>query len=326
MRRSAGSLFRYFAVRLALIFPTAVAASLVMFIVMIVLPGDVTFTILSGSPHTEAMRTALRAELGLDDPWHVQYLRWLSGTATGKGQSLETKESIGSIVSRQFPVTALLTLYTILLSVVVSIPLGTIAAAKQNRFADYSIRVFSLAGLAVPGFWLGSIVILVLLKLFRWTPPIIYSGLFEDPIAHAQIVVWPVLLLAWQYSSHLVRVTRSSVADSMSKEFVMVARARGESERRILTRYALRNSMLPPITTLGLQFGSLLGGAIVLETIYGLPGIGRGLVHAALARDIPVVLSLATLVVVAYQLINVVVDGLYIAADPRVGISNRDPQ
>ena len=314
---------RYIAWRLALIAPTVLAASLVVFGVMRVLPGDIVLVILSGSGEaavsTEA-REALEEELSLNDPLPVQYGQWLWSMVNGQfgGRSFESREPIRSIISRQLPVTLLLTGYTMLLSVTVSLPLGILAAVRSNRWPDYVIRVATLGGLALPKLWVALIVILGLLLLFGWSPPIIYAAPWSNPWSHLQMVAWPALILAWEYSSHLVRVTRSSMLEALSQAHITTAKSKGLPEHSIVLRHALRNALIPVVTMLGLQFGSLLSGALILETIFGLPGIGRGIVQAALARDYPVIQSLATLLVLVSLVVNLAVDTIYTLIDPRI--------
>jgi len=321
--RDDSSMRRYIARRLALIVPTVLVASIVVFAVMRVLPGDVVLVILSGSGESAVSpeaREALQEELGLNDPLHVQYGRWLWSMVNGEfgGNSLESREPIRSIIGRQLPITLLLTGYTILLSVFVSLPLGVLAAARRNRWPDYAVRMVTLGGLALPNLWVALLVILGLLVFFSWSPPVIYSAPWSDPWNHIQMLAWPVMILAWEHSSHLVRVTRSGMLDALSQVYVTTARSKGLQEYAVLLRHAFRNALIPAITTLGLLFGSLLSGALVLETMFGLPGIGRGLVQAALSRDYPVIQSLATLLVLLSLVVNLAVDLVYKLIDPRI--------
>lgn len=316
---------KYLATRVALVIPTALAASLLIFVIMRVLPGDVALTILSDTPHSVEMREALRDELGLNDPLALQYGRWLWRMVNGEfgGQSLQMREPIGAILARQLPVTVLVAFYTMVLSILISVPLGVAAALRPRRWIDISIRLLTLGGLALPNVWLALVLILVLLRVFRWSPPIIYSGLTVNPADHFALVVWPVLLLTWQYSSHLVRAVRSAMIDSLTSVHSVAERARGIRERTIVWAHAGREALVPTITVLGLQFGTLLGGTIVLEMVFGLPGVGRGLVQAAIARDYPVVQSVAFLMVTLYLVVNVVVDATYRLADPRIRLASR---
>ena len=320
------NLASYILRRISLAVPTVLTASIVVFLIMRVLPGDVSLTILSGSPHTAEMRESLREELGLNDPLPVQYGKWLWSMVNGNfgGLSLEGRQPISSFLARRLPVTLLLAVYTVVLSILISVPLGILAALK--KWPDRIIRVITLGGLALPNVWLALLAILGLLMFFRWSPPIIYSGLLEDPWNHLQMMIWPTLILTWEFSSHLVRVTRSSMLDALDSDFVTMLRGKGLPEGRIVLKYAFHRALIPSITMLGLQFGSLLGGTLVLETIFGLPGIGRGLVQAALARDYPVVQSVATLLVAVYLAVNLVVDITYSFVDPRISYSVKKGQ
>ncbi len=309
--------------RLALIVPTALLASMIVFGIMRVLPGDVAATILSGggeTTHSPEVREALRAELGLNDHLLRQYGGWLWDMVNGNfgGDSLIDNQSIRSQLARQLPVTGLLALYTLAASTLIWVPLGIIASWQRDRWPDYLIRLIALPGQAVPSFLLALLAILGLLLLFGWSPPIVYTGPFDDPWNHALMVFWPVLLLTWEFGSHIVRVTRASMLETLSQPYIVVAQAKGLPERAVLLSHALRNALLPIITVLGVQFGALLGGTLILESIFGLPGIGRGLVDSALARDFPVVQSLVTLLVVAMLLVNLLLDLAYARADPRV--------
>ena len=313
---------KHIAWRLALILPTLLAASLVVFLVMRALPGDVALVILGGSGDTVVnpeIRAALEEELGLNDPLAVQYGRWLWSMVNGEfgGRSLETREPIRAMVGRQLPVTALLAGYTLLLSIAVSLPLGVLAAARSNRLSDYVVRFMTLGGLAIPSLWVALLTILCLLIFFRWSPPLVYAAPWSDPWAHFQKMVWPALILAWEQSSHLVRVTRSGVLEALNQTYITTARGKGLPERVVVWQHAFPNALVPAVTMIGLQLGALLGGALILETIFGLPGIGRGLVQAALARDYPVIQSLATLLVLLSLLVNLVVDTLNRILDPR---------
>ena len=309
--------------RLALIVPTALLASMIVFGIMRVLPGDVAATILSGggeTTHSPEVREALREELGLNDHWLRQYGAWLWAMVNGNfgGDSLIDNQSIRSQLARQLPVTGLLALYTLAASILIWVPLGIIASWQRDRWPDYLIRLIALPGQAVPSFLLALLAILGLLLLFGWSPPIVYTGPFDDPWNHALMVFWPVLLLTWEFGAHIVRVTRASMLETLSQPYIVVAQAKGLPERAVLLSHALRNALLPIITVLGVQFGALLGGTLILESIFGLPGIGRGLIDAALARDFPVVQSLVTLLVVAMLLVNLLLDLAYARADPRV--------
>lgn len=316
----------YLARRLALLLPTALLASLVVFALMRALPGDVAATILSGggeSTHSPEVRDALRAELGLDDPLHLQYARWLAAMLDGSfgGDALIDGQPIRGQLARQAPVTALLAAYALAITLVVWLPLGVLAGWRRGRWPDHLARLAMLPGLATPSFLLALLALLALLLLLGWSPPIVYAGPFEDPWEHALMVAIPAALLSWEYGAHVLRVARAAVAQTLDQPYVTTAIAKGLPDRRVLLGHALPNALLPVLTTLGVQFATLLGGALILESIFGLPGLGRALVDAALVRDFPVVQSIVTLLVAAVLLVNLALDIAYAWLDPRVSFT-----
>ena len=313
---------RYIAYRVGLIAPTLLLASVVLFLIMRALPGDVATVILSGSgssAHSVDAREALRAELGLGDPLPVQYGRWLLSMVNGEfgGRSLATGETVRTLLGRQFSVTLLLTAYAVALSAALSIPAGVLAAVGRDRWPDYLVRAITAVGQAVPSFWVALLVVLGLLLWFGWSPPIVYEAPWRAPLQHLQVMFIPVLLLAWEYSAHVARVTRAAMIEALSQDYVRTARGKGLPEHVVVWRHALRNALIPSTTVLGLQLGSVLGGTLVLEMIFGLPGLGRGVVTAAVERDYPVVLSISVLLVLAMLVANLLLDLLARALDPR---------
>ena len=279
--------------------------------------------ILGGSGDTVVnpeVREALEEELGLNDPLVVQYGRWLWNMVSGEfgGRSLETREPIRSIVGRQLPVTALLTGYTILLSVVVSLPLGVLAAAKSNRLSDYVVRLMTLGGLAIPSLWVALLTILFLLIFFRWSPPLVYAAPWSDPWVHLQKMVWPAAHPG--LGAELSPRARDPLQRAGGPQSGLHNNGPGQGAAGALDCLAARSCPTPlsPLSPMiGLQLGALLSGALILETIFGLPGIGRGLVQAALARDYPVIQSLAALLVLLSLVVNLVVDTINRLIDPR---------
>ena len=314
--------------RVAILLFTMFLASIVVFGIMQLLPGDIAALILSGGgevAYSVEAWEALREELGLNDPLMLQYGRWLWSMVSGDfgGQSLFYGQPIQDLVARQLPVTLFLTLYTVALSLIVSVPLGVLAALKWNRWQDYLVRFVVFPGQALPNFWIALLLLLGLMFIFRWSPPIVYTHLWENPWNHFQMLVLPVLLLAWGYSSHIVRVTRASILDTMQEDYIRTARAKGLPESQITIKHALRTALAPIVTVLGLQFGVLLGGTLILEYIFGLPGLGRGLIQAALARDYIVVQSFVTLLVFAILSVNLIVDLIYRVVDPRISFARQ---
>ena len=318
-------MWRYIVRRVLLYIPTLVLASMVIFIIMRALPGDIAQVILSdrGSISSMEQVEALRVQMGLNDHLTVQYARWMWSMVNGQfgGESLLDGESLRSIYLRRLPVTLQLTIYTIIISWVVSIPAGIIAAIYQNRWPDYLVRIITVMGFGLPHFWLAVIALLVLLLIANWTPPLVYVNVWENPVIHFQKMIWPTLILAWGFSSSLARVTRSSMLEVLRQDYVRTARSKGLSEWVVINRHALRNAIIPVITLAGVQLAVLMGGTVVLEPIFSLPGIGLGVVSAAQSRDFPVIQSLTMLLVFVMLTVNLVVDMFYAVIDARIRYS-----
>ena len=309
--------------RLVLYIPTLLLASLMIFAAMRILPGDVALVILGGaesSPSALAQVDRLRHELGLDDPIYVQYGHWLLSLVNGQfgGQSIIDREPLTSIIARRLPVTLQLTLYTLILSFLVSIPLGILSAIRQNKWSDYTVRMVAVLGHALPNFWIALMLILFLLLAFGWTPPIFYANSWQDPWVHIQKMIWPTLVLTWGYSAYLIRITRSTMLEVLRRDYIRTARSKGLMGRVVVLRHGLPNALIPVITLGGLQVATLIGGTVIIETVFSLPGIGQGLVAAANERDFPVVQSLTMLLVAIMLTLNLVVDLLYAKVDPRI--------
>lgn len=314
---------RYIGRRVLLYFPTLFLASLAIFAIMRVLPGDVTQVILGGdqtTPRALAQAEDLRQRLGLNDHIVVQYFRWVWSMINGEfgGASIVSREPISEIIARRLPITLELAAWTTLIAWVVSIPSGVLAAMYQNRMPDYILRIITLAGTALPNFWIALMLILVMLIFFSWTPPIFYMDLWENPIQHMLKIIWAALILAWGYSSYLTRVTRSTMLEVLRQDYVRTARSRGLRERAVVLRHALPNAMIPVLTLGGLQLATLLSGTVILETVFSLPGIGQGVVQAATERDYPVIQSLVMLLVTLMLTLNVIIDIIYAKIDPRI--------
>ena len=317
---------RYLARRLLLFVPTLLLASLAVFTIMRVLPGDVASVIAGGGDAGVIDRQILegiREDFGLKDPLPVQYGNWLWTMVNGQfgGVSFTEKESLRSILARRMPVTVQLATYSILLSLLISVPLGVTAAVYQNRWPDYLIRATTGAGHALPNFWVALMFLGVAVIFFRWSPPVFYAHLWTDPVLHMERMIWPALILAWGYSAYLIRMTRSNLLEVLGQDYIRMARSKGLSSKVVLSRHALRNALIPVVTLSGIQLGSLLGGTVTLELIFALPGIGQGIVIAATERDYPVIQSLVTWMVFFMLTINLFVDIIYAWMDPRIKYS-----
>ncbi len=309
--------------RLMLFVPTLFLASVAIFILMRILPGDVAAVIAGGeaSDATSIQQLEnIREQLGLKDPLIVQYGRWGWSMVAGElgGRSLVEREPISQIIARRLPITLLLAVYAITIAVIVSIPLGILAAVRQDTFVDYFVRIMTISGHALPNFFVALLVILMLLVWFAWTPPIEYKSLMDDPWAHIQKVMWPALILAWGLSANVTRVTRSGMLEVLRQDYVRTARSKGLKEGTILWRHALLNALIPVITLSGVQLATLLSGAVILESIFGLPGLGQGIVLAAGSRDYPVIQSVTMLLVAMTLTLNLLLDILCGVIDPRI--------
>lgn len=313
----------YVAKRILLFVPTLFFASLLIFGAMRILPGDVAARILSDEEQayvTQEQYEQLRSSLGLNDPLPVQYGSWMWSMMNGEfgGESLATREPISEMVSRRLKVTAQLALYTIIITMIVSIPLGILAAIYQDRWPDYLIRIFTITGNSIPNFWLALMLLLFMVLVVEWSPPLRYRPVWDDPAAHFLKVIWPVLILAWGYTAFMTRITRSNVLEVLRQDYVRTARSKGLHEVVVLGRHVLRNALIPVITVAGFYLSFLLSGSLILENIFGIPGVGQGIIAGARERDYPVIQSLTLLLVFFLLGINLVVDLLYKIIDPRI--------
>ena len=312
--------------RLLLFVPTLFFASLLIFGAMRVLPGDVAARILNEEEGviTKDQYEALREKLGLREALPVQYGKWIWSMVNGEfgGSSLVSREPIADMVSRRLIVTGQLALYTIVLTMIIAIPLGILAAVYQDKWPDYVIRTFTIAGHAIPNFWLALMVLLLLVLVVEWSPPLRYVHVWENPVAHLQKVIWPVLILTWGYTAFMTRITRSNVLEVLRQDYVRTARSKGLHEVVVMSRHVLRNALIPVITVGGFYLSFLLSGSLILENIFGIPGIGQGIIHGATERDYPVIQSLTLLLVFFLLSVNLLVDLLYKLVDPRIDYSH----
>ena len=316
---------RYLVRRFLLFIPTLFIASIIIFGIMRFLPGDVALLILGGSGDeqlifTEKQLENLRDQLGLNDPLLVQYGDWVWSLLRGDfgGESLTTKEPLGEIIARRLPVTLQLTLLTFTIAIVIALPLGVAAAIWQDRWPDYLARITTILGLALPNFWVALLVITGLIVFFSWAPPVIYVNSWEEPWTHLQIIIWPALVLSWGFSSYVARVTRSTMLETLRQDYIRTARSKGLAERAVIWRHALRNALIPVVTIAGGFFGSLISGTVILETIFGIPGLGQGIVSAATTRDYPVIQTLTLLLVLLQLSVNLTIDIIYVFLNPRI--------
>lgn len=316
---------QYIIRRILLLVPVLVGVSLIIFTLMRVLPGDVAVMMLSGSGQTAvdpAAAAKLRQDLGLDKPLYEQYLTWVWQLVhLDAGKALRTDVPVFQEILRRLPLTLELAALSVLLSLVIALPLGVISALRQDTWVDYVFRVVSIGGLAMPTFWTGIILVLVLLIVFRWQPPLGYAGLIDNPVKNLQQIVWPVLVLGYYLSAAVSRMTRSCMLEVFRQDYIRTAWSKGLRERVVVYRHALKNALLPVVTILAFQFGTLMGGAVVMETIFTLPGLGSVLVESIVFRDYPMVQTIVLLIAIMFTFVNLSVDVLYAWLDPRIRYS-----
>lgn len=316
---------QYIIRRILLLIPVLVGVSLIIFTLMRVLPGDVAVMMLSGGGQSAVDPQAvakLRHELGLDKPIHTQYLDWVWQLIhLNAGKALRTDIPVFQEIARRLPLTLELAALSVVISLIIALPLGVISALRQDTWVDYVFRIVSIGGLAMPTFWTGIIVVLVLLIFFRWQPPLGYANLFDNPAKNLQQMVWPVLVLGYYLSAAVSRMTRSCMLEVLRQDYIRTAWSKGLRESVVVFRHALKNALLPVVTLLAFQFGTLMGGAVVMETIFTLPGLGSVLVESIVFRDYPMVQTIVLLIAVIFTFVNLGVDVLYAWLDPRIRYS-----
>jgi peptide/nickel transport system permease protein len=262
---------------------------------------------------------AERARLGLDRPLYVQFFKWMGGILQGDfGLSMWTGQPVAYEIAIRLELSLQVAIMATILAVLLALPLGTLSAIFKDSWIDQSIRVFSIAGLAVPSFWLGMIVILLLLTYFSWIPPLTFTSLAENPWENLSQLIWPALAVGYRYSAVSTRMMRSSILEVLQEDYIRTARAKGVMERLVVARHAMRNALLPVVTVIGLEFAFLIGGLVVTEQVFNLNGIGRLFVQAVARSDFTMIQSLVLLVSVFFVLINFVIDMLYAFLDPRI--------
>ena len=320
---------RQYAIRRLMLFvPTVILATMLVFALFWVVPGDAAYLILGGGDDEDGAAVsveqlaALRHDLGLDRPIYTQYGLWLWDVVRGDlGTSIWYKTPVLDELKTRFVVTMELAFLTLFLAVLVAIPLGVISAVRQDTPTDYGSRLFTLLGIAMPNFWLGILTIYGLAYFFNWLPPLRYADVWENPTTNLQQMVFPALVLATHDLAFLGRVTRSSMLEVLREDYVRTARSKGLKEMTVLGRHALKNAILPVVTISGSQFGRLLGGTIIVETIFVMPGMGALLVESISTRDFPVLQAVVLLIALVVLVLNLVVDLGYAWLDPRIRYS-----
>jgi peptide/nickel transport system permease protein len=298
--------------------PTLFLVSILVFMLMHMRSGDVVIQMLEGYAYAETVE-ALRHELGLDKPLYEQYLTWIGGVLQGDlGRSLWTKEPVLMEFARRFPVTLELTFLTIIISVTFGIGVGVFSAIRQETWIDYLGRVVAILALAVPYFWLAILVVVLPAIYWRWTPLWTYVPLSTDTLENLKIMIFPALVFGVSRAGPIMRITRSAMLEVQRQDYIRTAWAKGLPERSVILRHAIKNALIPVVSIIGLQIHFYLGGTVIIESIFRLPGMGSFFFEALIRRDFPVVQSINLIVATFALLLNLIVDFSYAYLDPRI--------
>jgi len=301
---------------------TLIGVSLIIFVVLRILPGDPLVAILGVEGHAKmapADREVLMRDLGLSDSLPVQYARWIRDIASGQlGKSFFRGDTVRDLILHRGPLSAEIAILALIISWLVGLPVGILSAMRPNGWADAIVRSLSVLFIAVPGFWLGLLVVLALLFWFGYKAPIVIVQLWQDPWQNFQLIIGPAVVLGLAQGAYIARMSRSCLLEVIREDYVRTARAKGTVERSVVLRHALPNALLPVITISGVLLGFVLGGSVAVEQAFGVPGLGRSLVVAIVERDIVVVQNLVLLYAGIFVLVNVLVDMSYAWLDPRI--------
>ena len=310
--------------RIALFIPTAFGVSVFIFLMLHVIPGDYATTLLLGGRDralvaTEEDFARVRNQLGLDKPLHIQYAAWAAKLMRGDlGTSWTNRKPVLDRMLSRIAVSAQLSVMAVLIASAIAIPGGVIAAVRQDTFVDYALRVVSMIFESMPNFWLGLLLIVGLLTIFNWIPPISYSTLWEDPWDNLMTLIFPALVVGSRSSAGMLRMTRSSVLETLREDYVRTAEAKGLYRSRILFIHVLRNALLPVVTLAGFEVVFLMSGQVVIEQVFNIPGLGNLFIQAVGARDFPVIQAIVMFIAGVVLVANLVVDLMYAWLDPRI--------
>jgi len=306
--------------RVAISVVTLFVITIVVFTGVRLIPGDPA-RVMAGTEADEAGLAEIRQKYGLNDPIPLQYLRWLGLAVTGDlGESIRTRESVTWTVARKLPITLELACFSLAIALGIAIPAGVFSAVRRNTMWDFLANAVSLCGLSVPSFWLGIMLILLLSVRLRWLPASGFVPFFEDPLGNLQRMLMPAFVLGTALAAVLMRQTRNSMIEILSADYIRTAYSKGLAGRVVVFRHAIRNGLIPVVTILGLQMGALMGGAVVTEQIFVVPGFGRLIVEAVFTRDYPLVQGVILITASSYVLINLLVDLSYSVLNPRIRI------
>ena len=314
-------MFRYVVNRLLLMIPTLIGVAILVFFMLRVVPGDVVEVKLRGDGGTVSQETieSERKRLGLDKPMVNQFADWMIGMAKlDLGKSMWTERPVVEEIAVRLELSLQVAIMATIIAVLIAIPLGTMAALFRDTWIDYVVRLVTIGGLSIPSFWFGMLIMLTLLGLFNWLPPITFTPIYVDPVANLTQLIWPAVAVGYRYCAVVARMIRSSLLEVLSEDYIRTARAKGVFEKLVVSRHALRNALLPAITVIGLEFAFLIGGLVVTEQVFNLNGIGQLFVQSVSRNDFTLIQGMVMLIATFYVLVNLVVDLLYAVFDPRI--------
>jgi len=315
-------MLHYIIKRLLLMIPTLLGVAVLIFVLLRVVPGDVVEAryMAQGSQYqSQNLMDLERKKLGLDQPLWKQFTTWMGGLLRlDFGLSMWTGAPITEEIKLRFELSLQLAIMATVVATLLAIPLGILAAIKQDTWIDYAVRVFSIAGLAMPSFWLGILMILVMLIFFKWLPPMVYTSIWVNPWENLAQLIWPALAVGYRYSAVATRMTRSAMLEVLREDYIRTARAKGLWLKLILSRHAMKNAMLPVLTVIGLEFAFLMGGLVVTEQVFNLNGLGLLFVEAISHRDYTLTQALVLIVAAVFIFVNFATDIAYAWLDPRI--------
>lgn len=311
-------MWRYITKRILIAIPVLIGISIVAFFLIRLVPGD-TVTALLGANYNQEQAAALRADYGLDKPLITQYLIWVKNLLKGDfGHSFFTNQAVSSSIMERLPVTFELMIMSFIYCLLIAIPLGAVASLKKNSLLDYLATIFGLLGVSIPNFWLATILILVFSLYMGWFPSGGFVSFFADPIANLRYMFLPSIALGASVGAVVMRMTRSSMLEILKQDYIEMARAKGVSQKILIISHALKNALIPVITVLGIQMGYLLGGSVIIEQIFSLPGIGRLALQAITNRDYILMQGSILFVAAGFVIINLLVDLIYALINPQI--------
>ena len=304
--------------KLFMIVPLLFLISLILFVLISMLPGDAVLSMIGDSGDIEYIEQ-LRQQIGLDRPLYQQYLDWVGNLLRGNlGKSIISRQSVAKILKVRFPVTLELTFLAIIFSIVIAVPAGILSAVKRNSAWDIATSVISMFGIAMPPFWIGILMIMFFSLKLNWLPASGYVPFFQNPLANLRSMLMPAFTVGLAFAATIMRQTRSAFLDVMSQDYIITARSKGLNEKKVLWKHALRNALIPVLTVISMQIGRLIGGSVITETVFALPGIGREIADGLLSRDFPVVMALILVTAVFVVSTNTIMDILIVFIDPRI--------